>query len=208
MEFKRKVVLPALACLAFTAPAAFAADASGPMEVYVGLAGELGSDVDPGDYAGIPSSIQGSRDASGAAGLYAGVRRGRLGLEVGWMFERSVRWRETVTGAVGPDTLHEATVRLGGPYLAAALDVVSFTDAAIFVKGGVARGSCWQWRSVQDDRVVASGRSSSGSVLLAGAGARLALSDSGLELRAEGLWHHDSDVGTSAVFRTGLGWRF
>ena len=50
------------------------------METYFGIIGEFKSDVDPKDYDGIQEEIHATRDGSGAAGLYAGVRRGRLGV--------------------------------------------------------------------------------------------------------------------------------
>ena len=209
MELTRNAVLPALACLALTGPAAVTAEDSPPMELYVGLAGEFASaGLDPADYAGFPPLIDGRRDSSGAAGLYVGVRRGRLGLEAGWMFDQSVSWREAEAGLGGTETVHTAEVRSGGPYLAGLVEVLSFAEASVFVKGGVARGQRSSWRTVDGERLLASGRGGGGAILLTGAGARLALLGTGLDLRAEVLWHHDSDAGTRPVLRTGLGWRF
>ena len=213
MKLTRNVVLPTLACLALTGPAAVVAGDSRPMELYVGLAGEFATpEVDPRDYAAMPAPIDARQEPSGAAGLYAGVRRGRLGLEVGWMFGQPARWRETEAAGAGVERVHTGEWRAGGPYLAGLVEVASFAQASVYVKGGVARGERWAWRTVEvegdDERLVGSGRRSAGPVLLGGAGARLALADSGLELRVEMLWHHDRDTGAGPVLRTGLGWRF
>lgn len=171
---------------------------------YIGLAAELHSGVDPRDYEQIAGEFTDRRDGSGAAGVYAGVRRGRLGLEAGWMFKKTTRWSKTETDAMGVETLYNAEVEAGGPYANVSYDVLAVSDARFYLKGGIAQGNHWETRL--DGRRTASGGSS--AIATTGAGARLELPESGLELRAEVVLRHDSDIGTKTTVRTGFSYRF
>ena len=162
------------------------------------------SDIDPNDYEHVAREFTTKRDESGAAGVYAGVRRGRLGLEAGWMFEKSTKWTKTETEAIGIETLHSAEVEAGGPYVNVSYDVLALSDARFCVKGGLTQGNRWETRI--DGVRTASGGSS--TIATTGAGARLELPESGLELRAEVFLRHDSDIGTKEAVRAGLSYRF
>ena len=157
MKRTRSAILAALTCLALAGATSASADEADAMETYIGIIGELKSNVDPKDYEGIQEEIDATRDGSGAAGLCAGIRRGRLGLEAGWMLERSTRWKETTRTATGTETEHEAEVRNGGPYLAAVVDVLQIREASLYVKGGVARGN--RWEAKKDGTKTGSGES-------------------------------------------------
>ena len=171
---------------------------------YIGFAAEMRSDIDPNDYKHVARKFTTRRDGSGAAGVYVGVRRGRLGLEGGWMFEKTTRWSNTETDAMGRETIHRAEIEAGGPYIAATVDVLAVSDAQVYLKGGLARGN--RWKTTLDDQTTGSG--GSGTITTTGAGVRLELTESGLELRAEVILHHDSDIGTKGAARGGLSYRF
>ena len=147
---------------------------------YVGFTAELRSDIDPGDYEHIARDFTARRDGSGATGFYLGRRWGRFALEGGWTFGRKTRWTKTTTSATGVNTVHAAEIESGGQYIAAIIDVAAVKQARLYVKGGLAGGN--SWRTSRNAKTTGSGCGS--TIATTGAGARLELPESGLELRA------------------------
>lgn len=183
---------------------AMPANAESGFSPYIGLAAELWPDVDPREYEGPAQQFNEKRSDAVAVGAHAGIRYGRVGLEGGWMLEKTVRWTKTVQDENRRQRRHEAEVTRGGPYAAVTFDVVSGPSAHVYIKGGLSQGERWAARV--DGETEASGRS--GAVATAAGGLRYEVTDSGLEIRVEVEMRHDPDIGTKVGARVGTGWRF
>ena len=188
MKHFNTMMIAALAAAALATPA----NAETNFTPYIGFAAEMRSDIDPNDYEHVAREFTTRRDGSGAAGIYAGVRRGRLGLEGGWMFEKTTRWQKTTDAmgeilhrsqcprpsrANGPHC-HSAEIDTGGPYVVATFDVLAISEAHLYLKGGLTRANRWkttigEWESVgtellRHDQTTGSG--GSGTIATTGAG--------------------------------------
>ena len=181
-----------------------AAKAESSLTPYIGVTAEMRSDADPRDHEGVRREFNEQRGDYGTAGVYAGIRYGRIGFEGGWMLKKTVRWTKIVRKRNNVEIKHEAEVERGGSYVAATFDVISGASASVYIKGGLARGNQWITRLNGET----TGTGDLGTVVTSGGGVRYEMTDNSLEVRVEVEMRHDPDLGTKVGARVSAGWRF